>query len=158
MKTQQQQAAPLRGYQWKTLFLPDASKLRMRYARQSYYAEVVGEELLYQGDSLSPSQFAKAVAGDGRNAWRDLWIRFPGEKNWTLAATLRGSADNAKQPLSQPSQIEAVSAAAKCMSQALQAALLLVEHSNAQSERKHERRAVRHRRLEDVMIDDCKND
>ena len=36
-----------KGYQWKDLFLPDGTDLRMRYKGVDYYAKVEGDKLTY---------------------------------------------------------------------------------------------------------------
>ncbi len=61
-----------RGYQWKSLFLPHGTELRMTSSRQSGYARVVGDRIMYEGRSVSPRGLTLAIAGEGRNAWRDL--------------------------------------------------------------------------------------
>ncbi|MBV6320028.1 hypothetical protein [Duganella violaceipulchra] len=146
-------AAPMRGYQWKQLFIPEKSRLRMSYAGMAYYAEVVGEEILFRDDAVSPRQMTMQIAGDGRNAWRDLWILLPGEKNWANAARLRDRLQQraAKQPLS---AADAMTVAAKSMSDALTTALALVEHANHQSQNTLERRLPRYRRQYDLLSDD----
>lgn len=157
MTAQREIAAPLRGYQWKCLFLPDQTKLRMHVGVSWHYADVVGDELVYQGHAVSPRQLTIAIAGDGRNAWRDLWVRRPGEKNWTIASVLRRQLEH-HAPSPQISPMEAVRAAASSMSDALQAALTLIEHANQQALQKVERRLPRHRRQDDFMIDEYKAD
>jgi hypothetical protein len=77
------------GYQWKKLFLPSGSKLRMSCAGAARYAEVEGDRIIFEGRSVSPAQMANAVGGGTRNAWRDLWILCPGETAWTLAGVRR---------------------------------------------------------------------
>lgn len=37
-----------KGYQWKDLFLPDGTDLRMRYKGVDYYAKVEGDKLTYE--------------------------------------------------------------------------------------------------------------
>ncbi|ELX13124.1 hypothetical protein Jab_1c17460 [Janthinobacterium sp. HH01] len=146
-------AAPLRGYQWKLLFIPEKSRLRMNYDGESYYAEVVGEEIIFRGHAVSPRQMAVQIAGDGRNAWRDLWLLLPGERTWANAARLRDRLQQraAKQPLS---AADAMTAAARSMSDALTTALALVEHANHQSQNTLERRLPRYRREYDQLTDD----
>lgn len=56
------------GYQWKCLFLPDGSHVRMRCKGLTEYAVVTGDRLLYQGRSVSPRGMTLAIAGEGRNA------------------------------------------------------------------------------------------
>jgi hypothetical protein len=78
-----------RGYSWKTLFLPDGTYLRMRYASAYHYAVVEGDQILHDGVSVSPNQFALRVAGSARDAWRDVWVQFPDEDEFTPASDLR---------------------------------------------------------------------
>jgi hypothetical protein len=81
---------PTKGYHWKELYLPNGSELRMTYRGQIHHAQVRNEKLVYEGNAYSPSKLASKIAGDtGRNAWRDLWIKFPGQTNWDLAIRLR---------------------------------------------------------------------
>lgn len=84
-----------RGYQWKSLFLPDGSELRMQYKGQYHYAKVEDDQLVYEGEPTSPGSLANTVAGSSRNAWRDLWVRRPNDAQWCLADELRG--DTASQ-------------------------------------------------------------
>jgi len=145
-------AAPLRGYQWKQLFLPETTRLRMRSGDIWHSAEVVGDDLMYRGEAVSPNQMVQRACGDVRNAWRELWIRFPDERNWTNAAQLRARQNKlaAKAPQSPE---EAMAAAAKAMSDALNTALTLVEHANHQSQNTLERRLPRYRRAHDLLDD-----
>jgi hypothetical protein len=150
-----------RGYQWKSLFLPEGTELRMCYRGQNCYAHVTGDDIIYQGRPVSPRQLALEAAGDGRNAWRDVWVRLPGDAAWRPAARLRR--DGAAQPAPKPvAPAEALGAAASCMAEALKAALALVEHAHAQAlpqyERRVERRVERHRRAQDLMEDACRSD
>ncbi|RFP08599.1 MULTISPECIES: hypothetical protein [unclassified Duganella] len=145
-------AAPLRGYQWKQLFLPEATRLRLHSGDNWHGAEVVGDDLIFRGAAVSPNQMVQQVCGDARNAWLELWVRFPGEKNWTKAAQLRACQNElaAKAPLS---PADAMAAAAKAMSAALSTALTLVEHANHQSQNTLERRLPRYRRTHDQLDD-----
>ena len=79
----------LHGYQWKELFLPEGTRLRLLYRADCAYAEVIGDRIMYQGRPVSPNQFATAFAGSVRNAWHDLTLRLPGEKNWKPASVRR---------------------------------------------------------------------
>jgi hypothetical protein len=146
-------ATPVRGYQWKSLFLPETSHLRMSYGGESYYAQVVGEEIIFRGHAVSPRQMTIEIAGDGRNAWRDFWIRMPGEKSWANAALLRARIEN-KTATHAASPVDAMTAATKAMSDSLNAALLLIEHVDHQSKTMTERRLPKHRRAYDLMDDD----
>jgi hypothetical protein len=144
---------PTRGYQWKTLFLPEGTELRVISGGEHAYARVEGDEIIHQGRAVSPRQMALAAAGAGRNAWREVWILQPGERKWLPAALLRRKAS--EQPLPAPvSPVDAMRAAAACMSETLKTALALVEHANGQALPVYERRVPRHRRAHDAF-DDC---
>ena len=82
---------PTHGYMWKQLFLPAGTLARMKYKGEWYQAEVIGNDFLYDGELLSPSQFANQVTNSNRNAWRDLFIKRPGDSGWTLADNMRQS-------------------------------------------------------------------
>lgn len=125
--------APLRGYQWKELFLPDGTELRVEAGDRSCYARVVGEHILYEGRPVSPRQFCLAAAGSGRNAWRDTWVLLASEGTWRPACVLRrrALADTPAAPPRQLSPQEALATAADAMTQALRAALVLVDQLSA---------------------------
>ena len=80
---------PGRGYQWHPIFLQNGSELRMTYKGKHFYAKIRHERVWYDGKSMSPSQFASHVAGHNRNAWRHLYIKFPGAGSWKLADDVR---------------------------------------------------------------------
>ena len=81
---------PERGYQWYPLFLPNGTKIRMKYGGQQSYAEIRHERLQAGEEHMSPSRFASLVANNtSRNAWQDLYIKRPGDGSWQLADTLR---------------------------------------------------------------------
>lgn len=149
-----------RGYQWKELFLPEGTDLRMSYNGEVYHARVTGDAVMHQGRRVSPRQLTIQIAGDGRNAWRDLSLRMPGEKHFrpacllrrNLQARLEGQRKAGSDPATE-SPAAAIAAAAAAMSEALRSALALVEHSNAQAVPKYERRVDYHRRSADVMAD-----
>ena len=78
------------GYSWKSLFLPSGTTLRIRYESTYHYARVEGDTLMYQRDSVkSPNQFALRVTGGARDAWRDVWIKRPSDKDYVVASSLR---------------------------------------------------------------------
>lgn len=84
---------PMRGFQWKNVFLPEGTCLRTSYQHTIEYAKVIGEHIRTDnGDALSPSIFANRHTR-GRNAWRCIWLRFPGDGHWFRAADCRSSAD-----------------------------------------------------------------
>jgi hypothetical protein len=80
---------PTHGFQWKNVFLPEGTQLRTSYGQITAFAKVVGEFILTEdGTSLTPSTFANRYTR-GRNAWRFVWLRFPGENCWTRAENCR---------------------------------------------------------------------
>lgn len=91
-----------RGYQWKALFLPSGSRLRMTCDGKSHYAEVHGDDIVFGGRSVSPAQMVRTVAGGTRNAWRDLWILGPGETVWMPASVRRNQARQIDRSLATP--------------------------------------------------------
>jgi hypothetical protein len=145
---------PTRGYQWKSLFLPDGTELRMRFGRLSFYARVSGDAIWYQGQRVSPRQMTIAIAGDGHNAWRALWIRLPTDTRWRPASLLRREAGKAgrAEPVS---PLEAMTAAAACMSETMKTALALVDHAGAIALPQYERRTAHTRRASDRLAGDC---
>jgi hypothetical protein len=157
--------APTRGYQWKTLFLPDGSELRVNYSGQAFYARVQGDSLVYEGWPVSPREFATKAAGAGRNAWREVWVLLPGERKWQPASLLRRRAEHEQarqhqtEDMPKPvSPLEAMSAAAACMSDSLKAALALVEHANDKALPSYERRRPGARRSDDTLADTARLD
>lgn len=80
-----------RGFQWKNLFLPDGTELRMQYKGTYHYASVEGDEIRYKGKPITPGSLANTIAGGSRNAWRDLWIKRPSDSEWILADDCRES-------------------------------------------------------------------
>ncbi|MTW05121.1 hypothetical protein GM668_23890 [Duganella ginsengisoli] len=79
----------MRGYQWKMLFLPEGTCLRSWSYGEHNYARVVGDEIIHEGRAVTPNQFARSFARTERNAWHDLYIRRPEDKNWQLASVIR---------------------------------------------------------------------
>ena len=54
--------ASIRGYQWKSLFLPEGTQLRSWSYGEHNYALVVGDQIIHNGKSVSPNQFAQSFA------------------------------------------------------------------------------------------------
>lgn len=77
------------GYQWKQLFLPDGTRLRASFGRTHYFAVVQGAEIRYGEQAVSPSGFANLKGSGNRNAWKAVWLRFPGSELWVLADVCR---------------------------------------------------------------------
>ena len=151
---QPRQPAPAdqsRGYQWRQLFLPHSTELRMECAGITFYRKVVGDDILYGGRSVAPRAMTIAIAGQGRNAWRDLWLRLPVACCWKRAMQWRREDERHLAPQLQaqaqpPSPTDSMAAAAAAMSDALKITLALAQHCNAQSMPAVERRARKQRR------------
>ncbi|MYM85218.1 hypothetical protein GTP44_25165 [Duganella sp. FT50W] len=138
--------SPLRGYQWKELFLPDTTCLRMTYKDIRFFAKVIDDDIVFRGHPVTPRKMAIDIAGDGRNAWRDLWVLLPDARDWTNAARLRAQIRQRldQRPLSP----------AEAMNTTLNAAMLLIRHVDHQSTTIAERRLPKHRRQSDLLDDD----
>ncbi|MDH5527326.1 MAG: hypothetical protein OEY97_08480 [Nitrospirota bacterium] len=81
---------PGKGYHWQSVFLPNGTRLRMTYRGLEHFAEVRHQQIIYEGESCSPSEFASRVASNtSRNAWRDIWMRRPTDNEWVFADALR---------------------------------------------------------------------
>jgi len=79
----------MRGFQWKNVFLPDGTSLRTSYQQTFEFAKVAGDRILADdGESVTPSLLANRHA-KGRNAWRFIWLRFPGDDYWVRADAYR---------------------------------------------------------------------
>ncbi len=79
----------MRGFQWKNVFLPEGTALRTSYCNTVEFAKVVGNQIVTDDDEkMTPSQFANQHA-NGRNAWRFVLLRFPGNDYWIRAGTCR---------------------------------------------------------------------
>ncbi len=90
-------AEPARGFQWKNLFLPSGTELRMATREDTYYARVSGDFVVFEGRRYSPHGLMQHLAGSGRNAWRDVWIRFAGERHFMPASRLRREQERLSQ-------------------------------------------------------------
>jgi hypothetical protein len=79
-----------RGYQWQNVFLPNGTQLKIPYKGRDHLAEIRHQQLYYEDTPTSPSQFASRVARyTSRNAWRDIWVKRPDDKDWLPANRLR---------------------------------------------------------------------
>ena len=81
-----------KGYQWKSLFLPDGTLLRTVFGGKNHHCLVEDDRIVYNGQAVSPSGFVNAVGGIRRNAWRSTWVLLPDTEQWKLADTLRSRA------------------------------------------------------------------
>lgn len=146
----------VRGYQWKTLFLPDATHLRMFYLGDVYYAQVAGDHILYQGRQVSPRTLVMCIAGGVRNAWQELYLRFPDSRQWLRARACRTACEQAASQLPKAPAAH-MADAARAMCDALQCALALAEQASKKPGT-NERRLPKHRRESDLMGEDCSFD
>lgn len=123
-------APSVRGYQWKGLFLPERTEVRMQCGGNWTYANVVGDALVYEGQAISPSRFAGMVGGIGRNAWRDLWIRLPGTVQWKKAGFHRVDQNKTSKESDRPFRLETPETASIAMATGLKNALALIEKAS----------------------------
>jgi len=77
------------GYQWKQVYLPDGTRLRASFGGTPYFATVTGTEIKSGDLALTPSGFANLQGSGNRNAWKAVWLRFPGNEQWVLADVCR---------------------------------------------------------------------
>jgi hypothetical protein len=96
----------LRGYQWKTLFLPEGTVLRSWSYGDANLARVVGNQIIHAGRAVSPNQFAQAFARTTRNAWSDLSVKRPGDKHFRLACVLRRELAALSPPAAQTGAVD----------------------------------------------------
>lgn len=75
----------LRGYQWKTVFLPEGTQLRAWNRTCFAYAEVIGDNIVYLDEAVSPHEFICRCKGISRSAWAEVALLFPGANHWKRA-------------------------------------------------------------------------
>lgn len=81
---------------WKEITIPASSDVRMLYGGTSHYATIHDGKIKDADGQFSPSEWARKVADDtSRNAWRDLWFKVPGKKEWVPAELIRQQAREA---------------------------------------------------------------
>lgn len=81
---------PKRGFNWSGVFLPNGTRLRVEYKGNLIFADVRHQNIIFRDEACSPSQFASRAANNtSRNAWRDVWIQYPGTSEWVLADEAR---------------------------------------------------------------------
>lgn len=83
-----------KGYRWSNIDLPNGTQLYMEYKKEKHYASVKFEKIIYKDESFSPSQLVRKITNTTRNAWRDIYIKKPGDKEWKLADGLRNKFSN----------------------------------------------------------------
>jgi|GEM_PF-1302310 len=139
------------GYQWKSLFLPHGTELRMSTEEGNFYAQVDGDVIVYKGKAVSPRQFTVAAAGEARNAWRDVSIRRPGDDRWRIASHLRrecGTDDGKKENVS---PMIAMREVASAMEATLKTAQGIIAEAKGFAEPRFDRRHTPARRNEDII-------
>jgi len=140
--------APMRGFQWKRLFLPEGTELKMNYRGTQAFAKVLGDSVVYRGRQTTPNRFVAEVAGTARNAWEVLWLRLPGQHHWKNAMFLRNEQVGRQRPEPEMQFRPIDSAAAPAvMAQSLRNALALIEKASTRRHGKMERRT-------DILPDD----
>lgn len=77
------------GYQWKSVFLPSGTRIRVVLRSKIHHAMVDGDHIRHEGQEVSPAQLVNLLAGCTRNAWKHVWLLLPGETRWQLAEKLR---------------------------------------------------------------------
>jgi hypothetical protein len=74
---------------WKEVFLPPGTRLRIKIKDDYAYAEVIDDHVVFDGQRVSPAEFANSATGTTRNAWRDVWVKRPTDSAWSVADDLR---------------------------------------------------------------------
>ena len=116
------------------------------------------ERLRETGRAISPNQFAGGYADSVRNAWQDISIRMPGEKNWKIADARRRELARAAATPAAPATPTAAAAAAATPAASSSAAPMSAaqpaprDTTPGQGWTEPERRKYRFR-LEDVAFD-----
>ena len=76
----------------------------MQYRGKYFYAQVDGDQVVFDGEPITPSALANKITMSSRNAWRDLWIKRPKDDDWKLAQDLRGAPKSAQEMLDELGQ------------------------------------------------------
>lgn len=139
------------GYQWKSLFLPHGTELRMNTEAGNSYAQVDGDVILYKGKSVSPRQFTIAATGEAHNAWRDVLIRRPGDDRWRTGAHLRRECGIENPRKENVSPMIAMREVASAMEATLKTAQGIIAEVKGFAEPKFDRRHTPARRNEDII-------
>lgn len=77
------------GFRWKTLYLPEGTRLQVESRSDAGYAYVVGGQLIYLGERTTPNRFARAALGYSCNAWRQILITMPWDTRPVPASVIR---------------------------------------------------------------------
>lgn len=85
---------------WKSLTLPNGTEFRMTYKGTDHYAKAVDGAAVDLDGRYSPAEWCRKVANyTQRNAWRDIWLRRPGEKDFKQAQSLKDEQEQLAQQL-----------------------------------------------------------
>jgi len=107
----------LRGYQWKTVFLPEGTQLRAWNRTGFAYAEVIGDNIVHLDEAVSPHEFICRCKGISRSAWAEVALLFPGENHWKRADDHRRALARPPAPQTKVSTAAAVPTPAQPSSQ-----------------------------------------
>lgn len=77
------------GYRWKTLYLPEGTRLQVLSRGGSGTAHVAGGKLVYQGAPTTPNRFARMALGYPCNAWQHIVITMPWDTRPVPACVIR---------------------------------------------------------------------
>ena len=61
----------------------------MTYGGGQHYALIKDGRIVDGDGAFSPSSWTAKITSTARNAWRDLWFKVPGNKDWVPAEALR---------------------------------------------------------------------
>ena len=79
--------------EWKTVFLPSGSRLRLTFEGKRVFAEVKWGTIGFSTSDLSSAGAMDRSSKHPQDTWRDLWVRLPENqapgKGWTRAVELR---------------------------------------------------------------------
>jgi hypothetical protein len=77
------------GYLWNSILLPPGTEARITFKGITFCAVVEGNDFLFEGKKLTPSQFVNAYAGGRREL---LWIKRPQDRDFGRADDLATTA------------------------------------------------------------------
>ncbi|WP_286222195.1 hypothetical protein [Marinobacter apostichopi] len=79
------------GLTWNNLFLCEKTRIRTKYYSEYRYAEILGDCVVYGGESFPSVSRAvnKMRGGTQNNAWKVVEILRPSDSKWIAAEQLR---------------------------------------------------------------------
>lgn len=146
------------GYRWKTLYLPEGTRLHVLGKGEYGYAYVVGDHLVYQGERTSPNRFAREALGYPCNAWHTVLVTLPWDTHPVLASQIRKD-PNSPAFVPTPQQIPGVVGRSPSGSFLPRRRLRLLTYPKLwpdfeRRDARHDRRMGSERRAADVMWDE----